>query len=95
VSSINSNLDPYRYKTLDQNELNYVKNQQNTGDNYTKLQWVGYGVGGAFLVASSVFLYRGYFAKPTDMAAGKSRSNLIVLPAVAPGNIGALAYLAF
>jgi hypothetical protein len=95
VSSINSNLDRYRYKTLDQNELNYVKNQQNTGDNYTKLQWVGYGVGGAFLVASSVFLYRGYFAKPTAMAARKNRSNLIVLPAIAPGNLGALAYLSF
>jgi hypothetical protein len=95
VSSINSNLDRYRYKTLDQNELNYVKNQQNTGDNYTKLQWVGYGVGGALLVTSSVFFYRGYFAKPTTMAARKNRSNLIVLPAIAPGNLGALAYLAF
>lgn len=73
----------------------YVKNQQNTGDNYTKLQWVGYGVGGALLVTSAVFIYRGYFAKPTTMAAKKNRTNLIVLPAIAPGNIGALAYLAF
>ena len=95
VSSINSNLDKYRYKPLDQSELDYVKSQQNTGDNYTKLQWVGYGVGGALLVTSSVFFYHGYFAKPTTMAARKNRPNLIVLPSVAPGNIGALAYLAF
>jgi len=80
---------------LNQPELDYVKNQQNTGDNYTKLQWVGYGVGGALLVTSSVFFYRGYFAKPTAMAARKNSSNLIVLPAIAPGNLGALAYLSF
>ena len=41
------------------------------------------------------FIYRGYFAKPTTMASRKNRSNLIVLPSAAPGNIGALAYLAF
>jgi hypothetical protein len=114
VSSINSNLDPYRRYPcpgsgaltcsadgksnpgpLNQQQIDYVKNQQNTGDNYTKLQWVGYGVGGALLVTSSVFFYHGYFAKPTTMAARKNRSNLIVLPAIAPGNFGALAYLAF
>jgi hypothetical protein len=76
-------------------QLDYVRNQQNTGDNYTKLQWVGYGVGGALLVTSSVFFYRGYFAKPTTMEAKKNRTNLIVLPSIAPGNLGALAHLAF
>ena len=73
----------------------YVNNQKSKGNTYTTLQYVGYGVGGAMLVASGVFFYRGYIAKPTSMAARKSRTNLIVLPAVAPGNIGALAYLAF
>jgi hypothetical protein len=85
-----SNLGP-----LDQQEIDYVKNQQSTGDTYTKLQWVGYGVGGALLITSGVLIYRGYFAKPTTMAARKNRSNLIVLPSAAPGNIGAIAYLAF
>jgi hypothetical protein len=56
---------------------------------------VGYGVGGALLITSGVFFYRGYFAQPTTMAARKNRSNLIVLPSVVPGNVGALAYLAF
>ena len=80
---------------LDQRELTYVQSQQSSGDNFTKLQWVGYGVGGALLITSGVFFYRGYIAKPTDLAAGKSRNNLIVLPSLAPGNVGALAYLAF
>jgi hypothetical protein len=56
---------------------------------------VGYGVGGALLITSGVLIYRGYFAKPTTVAARKNRSNLIVLPSVAPGNVGALAYWAF
>ncbi len=73
----------------------YVKSQQSTGDTYTKLQWVGYGVGGAMLITSGVLIYRGYFAKPTNVASRKSRSNLIVLPSVAPGSIGALAYVSF
>ena len=74
---------------------NYVQSQRSLGNTYSTLQWVGYGVGGALLVASGVFFYRGYIAKPTNMAARKSRSNLIVLPSVAPGNIGALACLSF
>jgi hypothetical protein len=114
VSSINSNLDPYRrypcasggaqtcsadgkqnLQPLDAQAIAYVNSQQSTGDNYSKVQWVGYGVGGALLITSGVFFYRGYIAKPTDLAAGKSRNNLIVLPSLAPGNVGALAYLAF
>jgi hypothetical protein len=46
-------------------------------------------------ITSGGFFYCGYFAKPTTMAARKNRPNLIVLPSVAPGNLGALAYLAF
>jgi PEGA domain len=80
---------------LKQQEMDYVNSQKSSGDNFTKLQWVGYGVGGALLVTSGIFFYRGYIAKPTDLAAGKNRSNLIVLPSLVPGNIGALAYLAF
>jgi len=114
VSSINSNLDPYRrypcpgstaqtcsadgksdLGPLKPEAVTYVQNQQSTGDTYSKVQWVGYGVGGALLITSGVFFYRGYIAKPTDLAARKSRNNLIVLPSLAPGNVGALAYLAF
>jgi hypothetical protein len=80
---------------LDQKATDYVKSQQSTGDSYAKVQWVGYGVGAALFITSGVLFYRGYIAKPADMAARKSRNNLIVLPSVAPGNVGALAYLAF
>ena len=73
----------------------YVKSQQSTGDTYSKWQWVGYGAGGAALVVSGILFYRGYFANPTTLATRKSRTNFIVLPSVAPGNMGALAYLAF
>jgi hypothetical protein len=80
---------------LSQDAANYVKSQQSTGNTYSTMQWVGYGVGGALLITSGVLFYRGYFAKPTNVAARKNRSNLIVLPAVSPGNVGALAHLAF
>ena len=80
---------------LTPDQQKYVDSQQNTGDNFTKLQWVGFGVGGALLITSGVFIYRGYFAQPTTVAVSKSRTNLIVLPAVAPGNLGAIAYLTF
>jgi len=80
---------------LTPDQSKYVQSQQSTGDNFTTLQWVGFGVGGALLITSGVFIYRGYFAQPTTVAVRKSRTNLIVLPAVAPGSLGALAYLAF
>jgi hypothetical protein len=110
VGIINDNLDQYRRypcasgpsctadgenKPPDQRETDYVNSQLSTGDTYSKLQWVGYGVGGALIITSGVLFYRGYFSKPTNVATRKSRTNLIVLPSVAPGNVGALAYLAF
>ena len=85
----------YAGQPLDQQAIDYVNSQKSTGDTYSKLQWVGYGVGGALLVTSGVFFYRGYIAKPSDVAARKSRNNLIVLPSFAPNSIGAHAYLSF
>jgi len=80
---------------LDATALDYVKKQQNTGDNYAKLQWVGYGVGGALLATSAVFFYRGYFAHPTTSAKNERRSNWIVMPSVGPNSASALAFVSF
>jgi hypothetical protein len=85
----------FQLSALTQKELDYVSSQKSSGDTYSKLQWVGYGVGGALLFTSGVFFYRGYIAKPTEVAARKSRNNLIVLPSFAPNSVGARAYLAF
>ncbi len=76
-------------------DIAYVQSEQNTGNNFAKLQWVGYGVGGVLLVTSGVLFYRGYFAKPTQEASNKRRTNLIVLPAFAPDSVGAMAFLRF
>jgi hypothetical protein len=75
--------------------VDYVNDQKNKGDTYSTLQWVGYSVGGAMLVASGIFMYYGYFSEPTTVAARRSRHNLIVLPSIAPNSVGALAHLAF
>ena len=72
----------------------YVKDQQNTGDTYTTLQWVGYGVGAVGVVAGSLLLYYG-FSKPSDTASNEHRSNLLVMPTFGPGSAGAAAYLTF
>jgi hypothetical protein len=80
---------------LDAAAQDYVRKQQNTGDNYTTLQWVGYGVGGALLATSAVFFYRGYFAHPTTSAKNERRSNWIVMPSVGPNSAGALALARF
>jgi hypothetical protein len=84
-----------KYRPLDSNESAFAQSEQNTGNTYAKLQWVGYGVGGVLLVTSGVLFYRGYFAKPTQEASNKRRTNLIVLPAFAPNSVGALAFLRF
>ena len=80
---------------LDAASQKYVNDQQSTGDGYTKLQWVGYGVGGALVATSAVFFYRGYFAHPSANASNGRRSDWIVLPSVGPNSAGALAFLAF
>jgi hypothetical protein len=81
--------------TLTQGDINYAQSEQNTGNTYAKLQWVGYGVGGVLLVTSGVLFYRGYFANPAQEASNKRRTNLIVLPSLAPTSVGALAFLRF
>jgi hypothetical protein len=80
---------------LDANSLNYVSQQQSTGDGYTKLQWVGYGVGGALIATSAVFFYRGYFAHSNSTVQNHERSNLLVMPSFGPGHAGLRALLAF
>jgi hypothetical protein len=78
---------------LKPNQLAYIKDQQDTGDTYSKLQWIGYGVGGALLITSGVFFYKGYFSPSSDVA--KNRSRLIVMPSIAPSSAGGVAYLTF
>jgi hypothetical protein len=114
VSSINSNLDPYRRypctsnssqlcdnkgavkEPLDATAVSYVESQQSSGDNWSKVQWVGYGVGGALIVTSAVLFYRGYFAKPDDATASHDTSSkLVLLPSLGRGSVGALAFVAF
>lgn len=80
---------------LNAQQIAYVQDQQNTGDTYTKLQWVGYGVGGALIATSAVFFYRGYFAKPSESAASDRGSHFVLLPAISPGSVGALALVSF
>jgi hypothetical protein len=83
-----------RLVDLDAAAQQYVKDQQNTGDTYTTLQWVGYGVGAVGVVAGSILLYYG-FSKPSETASNEHRSNLLVMPTFGPGSAGAAAYLAF
>jgi hypothetical protein len=73
----------------------YISQQQKTGDGYTTLQWVGYGLGGALVATSAVFFYRGYFAHPSASGSNDHRGNLIVMPSFSPNSAGALAYMAF
>ena len=80
---------------LDATSQTYVNQQQSTGDGYTKLQWVGYGVGGALIVTSAVFFYRGYFSHSSSTAANGRRSDWIVMPSIGPNQAGALAFLSF
>jgi hypothetical protein len=74
-------------------ERSYVDRQKDTGDTYSKVQWVGYGVGGAFMLTSVVFFYRGYFAAPSTTAA--HHGDFVVMPSFGPGSAGATAYLRF
>jgi len=81
---------------LDATYLSYVESQKSAGDNWSKVQWVGYGVGGALIVTSAVLFYRGYFAKPDDnTASGETSGKIVLLPSVGRGNVGALAFVGF
>jgi len=76
-------------------EQNYIDSQQSSGDNWSKVQWVGYGVGGALIVTSAVLFYHGYFGKPDDTASRDTSSRLVLLPSIGRDNVGALAFVAF
>ncbi len=83
-----------RLLDLDATAQQYVKDQQDTGDTYTTLQWVGYGVGAVGVVAGSLLLYYG-FSQSSETASNERRSNLLVMPTFGPGSAGAAAYLTF
>jgi PEGA domain len=76
-------------------ERNYIDSQKSSGDNWSKVQWVGYGVGGALIVTSAVLFYHGYFGKPDDTASSGTSSRLVLLPSIGRSNVGALAFVAF
>jgi hypothetical protein len=82
-------------KALSVQQVSTVNGLKQSGDDWATSQWVGYGVGAALLVGSGIFMYFGYFSKPTNAAANHDRPNLIVLPSFAPGSAGATAYLSF
>jgi hypothetical protein len=84
-----------RLPDLTQDDLNYVQEEQGTGNTYTALQWVGYGVGAAALVTSAFFFVKGYAAKPSGTTASGESNGLLVMPSFGPGSAGAMAYLRF
>jgi hypothetical protein len=71
----------------------YINDQKDKGDMYTKIQWVGYGLGGALVAASAVFFYRGYIAAPKTASAPPA--TLVVMPSIGPASAGAVAFVRF
>jgi hypothetical protein len=87
-----------RLPDLDATAQQFVKDQQKEGDNYTVVQWIGYGVGAAAIIGGAALLYHGYSSSSSDSsdsAATQRRSTLMVMPTFAPGSAGAMAYLTF
>ena len=84
-----------RLGALSADDLKYVHDQQGTGDTYTTLQWVGYGVGAGTAILGGLLLYFGYTSKSDGSTASSSKTNLVLLPSFAPGSAGAAAYLTF
>jgi hypothetical protein len=85
-----------RLPALDAKQEQYVKDQKSTGDTYTTLQWVGYGVGAAALVGGTILLIHGFSSPTSDSTASSSRgTSLVLLPSFAPGSAGAVARLTF
>jgi len=73
----------------------YIKSQQDRGDTWSAVQWIGYGGGAVLLATSAVFFYHGYASKPSDSTARGSSTSLVVMPTFAPGSAGATMYLRF
>lgn len=80
---------------LSQSDINWRTSQKNTGETYAQLQWVGYGVGAAVLATSGYLFYRGYASQSASVASNRRQSQWTLLPTIAPGSIGALAFLGF
>jgi hypothetical protein len=69
--------------TSDNSRQTYDRNKDDRGHLYAKLQWVGYGVGGAALAGGALLYYFGYRAAQTPAA-------LTLVPVLAPDRAGAL-----
>jgi hypothetical protein len=84
-------------KKLRPDEDLYVERQQGEGRRFVRYQYAAAGIGAAFLVASGVCFYLGYFSddRPTVAVRGSGVSRLQLLPVVSAGGGGLVGHFAF
>lgn len=70
--------------TSDNDRQTYDRQKDDRGRLYAKLQWVGYGVGGAALAGGAILYYLGHRASQA------SDAPVALLPVIAPDHAGAL-----
>jgi hypothetical protein len=70
--------------TNDNKLLTYDRKKDDRGKLFAKLQWVGYGVGGAAFIGGALMYYFGYRAKQASSA------PIALMPLIAPDQAGAL-----
>jgi hypothetical protein len=79
----------------DQSTSDWITKTRSLGDDYQIYQWIGYGVGAAFLATSAVFFYYGYMSHPSGATADARRSSFQLAPVVSPDGVGAMAFMTF
>lgn len=84
----------FKDEITDPDIIKWRQDQYDLGNTYQKVQWIGYGLGGAALVTSVILFYRGYASNPPST--GRTVGNSFVLiPSLGPHSAGASALLRY
>lgn len=84
----------FKDEITDPDVIRWRQDQYNLGNTYQKVQWIGYGVGGAALVTSAILFYRGYAAhQPSSVRA--EGNSLVLVPSLSPHSAGAFALIRY
>jgi PEGA domain len=75
----------------------WIQKTRSSANRYQTHQWIGYGIGGALLVTSTVLFYRGYISPSSTSSslADAHGSSLHLAPILAPNAVGAMAFTTF
>jgi hypothetical protein len=84
----------FKDEITDPDVIKWRQDQYDLGNTYQKVQWIGYGLGGAALITSAILFYRGY-ATHQPNPSQTAHNSLVLVPYFGLHSAGAAALIRY